>query len=591
MSEPLSSPLPAKPWPAKPWPAMSIAEAHARLSAPGARFETETRVIRGISTRVFKNAPPTLRHLFETGRGFGHERTFIVYEDERASYEAFARATLAIAADLTARGLTKGDRVAVVMRNLPEWVASFHAAAMLGAVVTPLNAWWTGAELEYGLADSGSRFALMDHERYERLEGRLHACPALEHVYVTRAPGPLENSMASRLEDLIGPVNAWGDLPDRPTPTTPLEPDDDAAICYTSGTTGRPKGAILTHRNITTNVMSGAIAQARRYLRRGEPPPAPDPAVQRTTLLVVPLFHVTGLCSNLGPLMNMGGKLVLMHRWDAGKALGLIERERVNQTGGVPTIAWQLIEHPDRPNYDLSSLDGLSYGGAPSAPELVRLIRQVFPSAAPGNAWGMTETSATFTGHAGEDYEHRPWSCGVANPTGELKVIDGEGRLLPTGQVGELCAKGPQVVRGYWNKPEATAATFEDGWVKTGDLGSIDAEGFVTISDRAKDMLIRGGENIYCIEVENALYAHPAVMDAALIGRPHRTLGEEPVAVVALSPGASATEDELRDFVRARLAAFKVPVAVHFWPEMLPRNPNGKILKTELKTLIHPEAA
>jgi long-chain acyl-CoA synthetase len=458
-------------------------------------------------------------------------------------------------------------------------------------VATPLNAWWTGPELEYGLADSGTRIALIDHERHERLRGRLAACPALEHVYVCRAPGPLDDPRISRLEDLIGGVNDWADLPDRPVPVVELHPDDDAAICYTSGTTGRPKGAILTHRNITTNVMSGALNLARRYLRRGDQPPAPDPSLQRTTLLVVPLFHVTGLCANLGPLMNTGGKLVLMHRWDAGEALGLIERERVNQTGGVPTIAWQLIEHPDRAKFDLSSLEVLSYGGAPSAPELVRLIGQELPNAAPGNAWGMTETSATFTGHSGEDYEHRPWSCGVANPTGALKVIDGEGRSLPTGEVGELCAKGPQVVRGYWNKPEATAATFQDGWVRTGDLAWIDAEGFVAISDRAKDMLIRGGENIYCIEVENVLYEHPAVIDAALIGRPHRTLGEEPVAVVALSPGASATEDELRDFVRGRLAAFKTPVAVHFWPEMLPRNPNGKILKTELKKLIQSEAA
>lgn len=220
----------------------------------------------------------------------------------------------------------------------------------------------------------------------------------------------------------------------------------------------------------------------------------------------------------------------------------------------------------------------------------MRLIGEVFPKVSPGNAWGMTETSATFTGNSGEDYMHRPWSCGVANPTGEVKVIDPAagwpGEPLGVGVVGELCAKGPQVVKGYWNRPEATAATFHEGWVRTGDLATIDAEGFVTIIDRAKDMLIRGGENIYCVEVENALYEHPAVMDAALIGKPHRTLGEEPLAVVALAPGASADEAELRAFVAARLAAFKVPVEVRFWPEMLPRNANGKILKTELKTTI-----
>ena len=584
----------------KSWPALSIAEAHAILTAPGARFEVEEVVIRGVPARVFKNAPPTLRHVFETARGFGADRTFIVYEDERASYDAFARATLAIAADLTARGVKKGDRVAIAMRNLPEWVASFHAGLMLGAVMTPLNAWWTGAELAYGLRDSGARIAILDHERYERLAGVLGDCPALEHAYVARAPeGFAGGTGVSTLEALTGTVAQWPHLPQRPTPTVPLHPDDGAAICYTSGTTGQPKGALLTHRNITCNIMSGALNLARRYLRRGEEPPAPDPAKPRCTLLVVPLFHVTGLSSNLGPLMVAGGKLVLMHRWDAGKALRIIEAERVTATGGVPTIAWQLIEHPDRPNHDLSSLEAVSYGGAPSAPELVRLIAEVFPSAAPGNAWGMTETSATFTGHNGEDYERRPWSCGVANPTGEVKVIDpasawpepASGMALPVGEVGELCAKGPQVVAGYWNKPDATAAAFHEGWVRTGDLATIDAEGFVTIIDRAKDMLIRGGENIYCVEVENVLYEHPAVMDAALIGRPHRTLGEEPAAVVALKPGASATEAELRALVAGRLAAFKVPVEVLFWPQMLPRNANGKILKSELKQLFQPAKA
>ena len=579
---------------AKPWPALSIAEANARLTAPGARFEVETLDIGGVPTKVFKNCPPTLRHVFEMARAFGPSRTFVVYEDERADYEAFARAALAIAADLAARGVTKGDRVALVMRNLPEWVAAFHAGAMLGAVMTPLNAWWTGAELEYGLIDSGARIAIMDHERFERLVGHLAACPALEHTYVSRAPAPLEGEKVSRLEDLIGGVNHWQTLPDRPLPDVALEPEDPAAICYTSGTTGKPKGALLTHRNMNTNIMSGGVTQARRFLRRGEAPPVPDPSVQRTSLLVVPLFHVTGLCSNLGPLMSQGGKLVLMHRWDAEKALGLIERERVNQTGGVPTIAWQLIEHPDRDKYDLSSLEGIAYGGAPSAPELVRLIREVFPKAAPGNAWGMTETSATFTGHAGEDYENRPASCGVPNPTGEVKVIDPAslwpGRTLGVGEIGELCAKGPQVVREYWNKPEATAKTFVDGWVRTGDLARLDEEGFCYIIDRAKDMLIRGGENIYCVEVENVLYEHPAVMDAAIVAVPHRTLGEEPGAVVTLKQGGHATEDELRAFVAERLAAFKVPVKVVFWPETLPRNANGKILKSELKKVFAPEA-
>jgi long-chain acyl-CoA synthetase len=570
---------------------MTIAEAHARLTVPGSRFEVEEKIIRGVNTRVWKNAPATLREVFANGRAFGPERTFLVYEDERASFEAFARATLAFAAELAAKGVVKGDRVALVMRNLPEWPVAFFAASILGAVVTPLNAWWTGEELEYGLTDSGAKIAVLDAERHARLKAHLPACTALTHTYVSRADADVRAHDVTRLEDVIGQTDDWASLPEHPMPDVALVPEDDATICYTSGTTGRPKGALATHRNITTNILSSAMSVARRYLRRGETPPAPDPNAQRTTLLVVPLFHVTGLCANLSPALNTGGKIVLMHKWDAQKALGLIERERVNQTGGVPTIAWQLIEHPDRTKYDLSSLEGVSYGGAPSAPELVRLIKEVFPKAAPGNAWGMTETSATFTGHAGEDYENRPWSCGVANPTGELKAVGANGEILGVGEVGELWAKGPQVVKGYWNRPEATADTFVDGWVKTGDLASIDAEGFVTMIDRAKDMLIRGGENIYCIEVENCLYDHPAVMDAALIGKPHRTLGEEPAAVVTLKPGAGATEAELRDFVRARLAAFKVPVEVRFWPETLPRNANGKILKSELKKLFESEPA
>jgi len=277
---------------------------------------------------------------------------------------------------------------------------------------------------------------------------------------------------------------------------------------------------------------------------------------------------------------------VLMRKWDPEIAMQLIEREKINAAGGVPTIAWQLIEHPNRHKYDLSSLESVSYGGAPSAPELVRKIVETFPKSLPGNGWGMTETSATCTVHSAEDYEHRPDSCGPAVATCDVKVMTVDGtRQLGPNEVGELWARGPNIVKGYWNKPEATAATFTDGWVKTGDLARVDEEGFCFIIDRAKDMLIRGGENIYCIEVENVLYEHPAVMDAALVAVPHKTLGEEPGAVVHLKPGQHTTEDELRAFVAGKLAAFKVPVKVVFWPETLPRNANGKIMKTELKKI------
>jgi long-chain acyl-CoA synthetase len=564
------------------WPFLSIAEAHRRLTAPGARFEMEPVTIRGVPIRAWKNAPATLRDVFLTGRGYG-ARTFLVYEEERATYEAFTRASLALAAALAAEGVGKGDRVAIIMRNLPEWPVAFFAAVLVGAICTPLNAWWTGPELEYGLQDSGAKAAIVDDERLERIVGFLPGCPDLKRVFVARGAG--DGALIRSLSGVIGDVASWPDLPERPLPDVALAPDDDATIFYTSGTTGRPKGALGSHRNMTTNIVTSAFSSARAALRRGgEPAPAPGPATpQRATLLVVPLFHVTGCSSNMCPIMNAGGKLVLMRKWDPEPAMALIERERVNQTGGVPTIAWQLIEHPARERYDLSSLDMITYGGAPSAPELVRRIREVFPNAQPGNAWGMTETTATFSGHVGEDYVNRPDSCGAPAPIGAFRILGGDDERLGPGAVGELWVQGPQVVRGYWNKPEATAETFVDGWLKSGDLARVDQEGFLTIVDRSKDMLIRGGENIYSVEVENVLFEHPAVMDAALVAIAHRTLGEEPGAVVTLKPGAHASEEELRAFVRARLAAFKVPVRIAFWPEMLPRNPNGKIMKSELK--------
>jgi len=576
----------------KPWPAMSIVEANRIITAPGMPCEMEELVIRGVPTRVWKNLPPSLRSVAEASRAHG-EKIFLVHEDERVSFEGFFRAVATFAHELAAVGVVKGDRVAIVMRNIPEWPVAFYAAAALGAILTPLNAWWTGPELEYGLVDSGAKVAIVDAERLERIGEHLPNCPDLKRIYVARSHDEIANPLIAKLEPILGDPNAWKDLPNRPLPPVEILPEDDATIFYTSGTTGKPKGALATQRNINSNIMAGASAAQRSFLRRGETPPAPDPAApQRSMLISVPFFHATGCFAVLNPILFAGGKLVMMRRWDPVRAFELIEREKIQAAGGVPTIAWQLIEHPLRKNYDLSSLESVAYGGAPSAPELVRKIKETFPKSAAGNGWGMTETSATATSNGAEDYEHRPDSCGPAVPVTDLKIMTVEGdREMPIGEVGELWCKGPQVVKGYWNKPEATAQTFVDGWVKTGDLARLDEEGFCFIIDRAKDMLIRGGENIYCIEVENVLYDHPAIMDAALVGIPHKTLGEEPGAVVTLKPGAEATEAELRAFVAERLAAFKVPVKILFWHETLPRNANGKILKNELKKLFETEAA
>jgi len=582
------------PSPAGSWPVISLAEAHARLTAPGSPFETETVVIRGIPTTTWKNAPPTLRELFLLARRHG-DKMFVVYEGERVSYDAFARAALTVADALVRDGVRKGDRVAVAMRNLPEWPVAFYGALLAGAIVTPLNAWWTGPELEYGLADSGCRAAIVDAERLERIAPHLGACPALEKIYVSRSAGALPPVPAGvqlvALEALLGPSSDWRALPEKALPDVALVPDDDATIFYTSGTTGKPKGAIGTHRNASVVAMAGTLSPMRNFLRRGEPIPAPDPnARQKGSLLSVPFFHVTGCMSVLNGTIANGGKIVLMHRWDAVRAMELIERERCTSAGGVPTIAWQIIEHPERDRFDLSSLEAVSYGGAPASAELVRRIKEVFPASAPGIGWGMTETSATFTSHSAEEYVHRPESAGPALPIGEMKIVDEMGKALPPGQMGELWVRGANVVRGYWNKPEATAQTFIDGWLRTGDIARLDEEGYLYIVDRMKDMLIRGGENIYCIEVESALYSHPAIMDAAVVGIPHKTLGEEPGAVVSLKTGASLSEAELQDYLREQLAAFKVPVRILFCPDMLPRNANGKILKSTLRAMFAPPA-
>lgn len=580
----------SNPQPAISWPVMSLAEAHARLTAPGAPFETETREIRGIPTTIWKNAPPTLRDLFLATRAFG-EKTFVVYEDERVSFEAFHRAALTLAHALVRDGVRKGDRVAVAMRNLPEWPVAFYGALLAGAIVTPLNAWWTGAELQYGLADSGCRVAIVDAERLDRILEHLPQCPALERVYAARAGADIGDARVAQLESVIGASYAWADLPEPPAPDVAIDADDDATIFYTSGTTGKPKGALGTHRNATSVAVAGLFSPMRNLLRRGEPIPAPDPAApQKGMLLSVPFFHVTGCMAVLNSALVNGAKIVLMHRWDVQRAMELIARERCTAAGGVPTIAWQIIEHPDRDRYDLSSLENMNYGGAPASPELVRRISEVFPHSAPGIGWGMTETSATFTSHSAEEYVLRPDSSGPALPIGEMKVVDERGRALPAGETGELMVRGANVVRGYWNKPEATAQTFIDGWLRTGDIARMDEEGYVYIVDRMKDMLIRGGENIYCIEVESVLYEHPAVMDAALVGIAHKTLGEEPGAVVSLKPGMQATEAELQAFVGQKLAAFKVPARIILLPDMLPRNANGKIMKSNLRKLFEASA-
>jgi long-chain acyl-CoA synthetase len=330
--------------------------------------------------------------------------------------------------------------------------------------------------------------------------------------------------------------------------------------------------------------MSLAFGQLRGLLRDGQPLPDPNASREPQAYLVsVPFFHVTGCHGVLVGMNAFGGKLVLMHKWDPERALELIEREAVTSMGGVPAMVWQLLEARSFAERNTTSLVSIGYGGAAAPPELLRRIEKQLPAATVSNGYGLTETTSIVTLNAGGDYAARPDSVGPPVPVCELRVVDEAGTPLGPGELGELWIRGPNVVKGYWNRPEATAAEFTNGWFHTGDLVRIDEDGFVTVVDRVKDMVIRGGENVYCAEVENSLFENAAVLDAAVIGVPHRVLGEEVGAVVQLRPGASTSEAELREHVAARLAAFKVPGRIWLRDEPLPRNAAGKVLKRALR--------
>ena len=443
----------------------------------------------------------------------------------------------------------------------------------------------------------------VDEERLGRIRPHLGELPELATVVVCcEEPDPAGGRRAavgSTVEragttplpvipfaQLIAPSARGATLPD-----VTIEPDDDATIFYTSGTTGRPKGAVGTHRNSVSNLMNLFFVHSVGTLRRSAPPDDAHPKVQSSNLLSVPLFHATGCHAVLVSNTAAGGKLVMMHHFDPERALELIEREHVTVFGGVPAMVMQVIDSPDFANRDTSSVRSISYGGAPCPPDLVRRIKQHFPGGAPGNGYGLTETSAMTTMNAGDDYVRKPDSVGPPAPVCDVAVVpeDYRGDQPPTGTdpdpstTGELWIRGPNVVRGYWNRPEETAATFAGGWLHTGDIARIDDEGFVHIVDRSKDMIIRGGENVYCVEVEAALFEHPAVADCAVIGVPHPVLGEEVGAVLVLRPGQNVGGDELARFVGERLAAFNIPSRFWFRSEPLPRNPAGKVLKRQLR--------
>lgn len=555
-------------------------QAWAELTAPGAPFEIAVQDVRGSQIRTFKNAPPNVRLLWLSTAQFA-ERDYLVYGDERMTYAEAHRQVASIAGWLLANGVKPGDRVAIAMRNYPEWMLIYWACACISVAAVGMNAWWTAAEMAYGMKDAGPKVLFADAERIARL---------------AEQPGMLGDTLlvATRAETPAGAVS-WADVVAHggALPDVAVDPDDDLCIFYTSGTTGFPKGAQLTHRSCISNLMNmmfagqaGGLATQRAT---GVAPPATPPIP--VTLVTTPLFHVTANNCGAYATTAAGGKMVLMYRWDAGEALKLIERERCTSAGGVPVMARELITHPDFDKYDTSSLLTVGGGGAQLQPDLVDKIDKAVSTARPNTGYGMTETSGIITSISGDFFVDKPASCGRAMPTFEVRVVGDDGQPLPAGQPGELWVRGSSVIKGYINRPEATAESITDGWLHTGDVAYLDDDQFIYLVDRKKDMVLRGGENIYCAEVESALHGHPGVAECSVFGVADQRLGEEVGVAVYLQPGEAVTPDTLRAHCASVIAKHKIPRYIWMMDAPLPRNANGKFLKRELRDVLKTEDA
>ena len=569
--------------------ARPLSEVREELTAPGQPFETTTIDVEGVTFTTWKNGPTDLVEILRQSRNFG-AREFVVHEGQRITFAEHYAQAATMAQRLIEQGIGPGDRVAIAARNLPQVVVTFWGALAAGAIIAPLNAWWTSEELAYGLNDSGATVLVLDEERLARLRKQFNN---LEHlrliVVISDDPAhgadlgkPHDVISLRGYQDFLGTVDGDASLPD-----VAISPDADATIFYTAGTTSKPKGAVATHRNSVVSVMSLAFANECRDLAAG----VDYRAAREISLLNIPLFHVTGALAGLVAHTAAGGTLVTMRHFDAGRALALIERERVTTIGGVPTIVQQLLAHPDLRKFDLSSIRSVSYGGAPVPEDLPARIKGALPHAIASNGYGLTETSALVAQISGEEYLTHPTSCGLAVPVCDIAIVpEAFDDAVPTpeshcttNEAGELWIKGPNVVRGYWHKPQATSQCFSHGWVRTGDIARIDEEGLIFIVDRSKDMIIHRGENVYPSVVEAELTQHPAVAECAVIGLPHDEDGEEVVAVVVLREEGLASTEELGRFLRPRVATFEMPSRFYIRPFALPRNAQLKVLKRELR--------
>jgi long-chain acyl-CoA synthetase len=553
-----------------------LADSAQQLTEAGAPYELSEQSIEGINYRLYTQAPATMKELLDAGRVHG-DATFLVYEDEQWSFTRFYQQVDAIAYQLVNRyGVKKGARIAIAMRNFPEWMSVYTAVASLGAVVVPLNSWGQKEELEYGLSDSGAAIVFCDQRRFEHIAGDLVDLGI--KAVVVRSESAIKADGAESFEDFLD--NTYGVT----LPVFEVNSEDPVMIMYTSGTTGKPKGAVSSHRNIVQAVynfefhgINSAMANPKAIeamFASGNPP---------TSLLAVPLFHVSGCYAMFLLSLRGGRRIVMMYKWDPLEALQLIEQHKITTLSAVPTMVMDALGHEKFDQYDTSSLIAIGGGGAAPPPLFAELAHSKIDNAYTGTGYGMTENNASCANCTGEAFRYKPTSAGTLSPIVDFKTCNEEGVELPRGERGEIWMRSPTVVQGYWNRPEDNAKTFVDGWLATGDIGYIDDENFVFIVDRAKDIVIRGGENISAAEIEGRLHDHPAVWEVAAIGLPHEKLGEELAVVLNFKPGKTATADELQTFVADQLAGFKVPSQVFITEQPLPRNATGKLLKKDLK--------
>ncbi|MYD44328.1 MAG: acyl--CoA ligase [Gammaproteobacteria bacterium] len=557
----------------------ALERAIAAVTAPGKPFEIETIQVNGVDFIGFVNAPQNLRELYRSG--LSHDSELYVYEDDRYSFNEAWQLAARVANKLREEGIQEGDRVGISLRNYPEWIFAFMGITAMGGVAVAMNAWWSTEEMIYGIEDSGLKLLFVDRERLERISD------SAEELGIELVTVRCSHPAYPEWHDFIADVS--DEMPD-----STILPEANATLLYTSGSTAHPKGVLSTHRAICNALLGWEAAGAVGYqmtvnpdesVQQPPPQPAPtQPQFKPATILSVPLFHVTGLVVQLLSSFRHGRKLVGMYKWDVEQALQLIEQEHITSFNGVPSMAYELAKSPSLKKYDLSSLQSAGGGGAAMAPEQAKEIDNKIAKGASGTGWGMTETQGLATSIGGPAFATRPRSCGRAlPPLVKVKAVDEEGRDLAPHETGELCIWGIQNFSGYWNNPDATKDALVDGWVYTGDIGHLDDEGYVYITDRKKDIVIRGGENIGCQEVEAALYEHPNVAEVSVFGIPDQRLGETVAAVVCLEASTRLSEEELKEFARDRLAQFKVPSRIWLGYERLPRTASEKIFKRQIR--------